>query len=322
MNSLLQHKSIAFLKLIRVENLIIIALTQYALRYLVLHKILESNQLLPAMGHTLFHLIVISTLCIAAAGYIINDYFDVKTDLINHPDTVVVDKIIKRRWAIILHIALTTLGILLGAYTALKTGYLRLVGFHIVAAILLWFYSTHFKKQLLVGNLVVAALTAAVVFMPFMFEMGILQNRQPGFHKLYTTVVLTCLKMSVLFALFAFLTTLAREVIKDLEDFEGDQLTGSHTMPIVWGKVSSKLFTCFTLFITIILLSVTIYNHFKAHHTFFSPTPLYIFGGLILPLLLLILWIIKAKNKTHYKQSSLLLKVIMLIGIAYCFIIH
>lgn len=322
MNSLLQHKGIAFLKLIRVENLIIIALTQYALRYLVLHKILEANQLASAMGHTLFHLMVISTLCIAAAGYIINDYFDVKTDLINHPNTVVVDKIIKRRWAIILHIVLTSLGILLGAYTALKTGYLRLVGFHLVAAILLWFYSTHFKKQLLVGNLVVATLTAAVVFMPFMFEMGVLQYQQPGFHKLYTTVVLTCLKMSVLFALFAFLTTLAREVIKDLEDFEGDQLTGSQTMPIVWGNVSSKLFTCFTLFITIILLSVAIYNHFKAYQTFFSPTPLYIFGGLILPLLFLIIWIIKAKNKTHYKQSSLLLKVIMLIGIAYCFIIH
>lgn len=322
MNRLLQHKGIAFLKLIRVENLIIIALTQYALRYLVLHKILSENGIQPAMNHLLFNLIVISTICIAAAGYIINDYFDVKTDLINHPDTVVVDRVIKRRWAIILHIGLTVIGIVLGSYTALKTGYLRLAVFHVMAATLLWFYSTHFKKQLLIGNLVVALLTAAVTFMPFVFEMGILEHIQPGFHLQQTSVVLSCLKASVLFSLFAFLTTLAREIIKDMEDFRGDKLTGGQTMPIRWGMVSSKLFTCFTLLITIILLSVVIYNQFKFYRTLISPITLYIVTGLILPLSLLITLIIKAKNEKHYRQGSLLLKVIMLIGIAYSFIIH
>ena len=322
MNVLLQHKSIAFLKLIRIENLIIIALTQYCLRYLVLHKILEQNQIASGMGNGLFHLIVLSTVCIAAAGYIINDYFDVKTDMINHPETVVVDKIIKRRWAIILHLSLTTLGIFLGMYAALKTGYLRLAIFHFFAATLLWFYSTHFKKQVLIGNLVVALLTAAVTFMPFVFEMGVLQHQQPGFHLLHTSVVLACLKTSVLFALFAFLTTLAREIIKDMEDFKGDALTGGHTMPISWGILSSKLFTCFTLLITVILLSVVIYNQFKFYRTFISSSTLYILVGLILPLSFLITFIIKAKNEKHYKYSSLLLKAIMLIGIAYSFIFN
>ncbi len=322
MNVLLQHKSIALLKLIRIENLIIIALTQYCLRYFVLHEILAENQLASGMGNGLFHLIVLSTLCIAAAGYIINDYFDVKTDMINHPETVVVDKIIKRRWAIILHLSLTTLGIFLGMFTALKTGYLRLAIFHFLAATLLWFYSTHFKKQLLIGNLVVALLTAAVTFMPFVFEMGVLQHQQPGFHLLHTSVVLACLKISILFALFAFLTTLAREVIKDMEDFKGDSLTGGQTMPISWGILSSKLFTCFTLLITIILLSVVIYNQIKFYRTLISVSSVYILVGLILPLCFLILLIIKAKNEKHYKYSSLVLKAIMLIGIAYCFIFN
>lgn len=322
MNGLLQHKSIAFLKLIRVENLVIIALGQYGMRYLVINKILAQHSVQSAMADTLFHLMVLSTILIAAAGYIINDYFDVKTDLINHPETVVVDKVIKRRWAIILHISFTAIGVFLGMYAALKTGYLRLAAFHIIAATLLWFYSTHFKKQLLTGNLVVALLSAAAMFMPFVFEMGVLQHVHPGFHLHYTRLVLTCLKVSLLFSLFAFLTTLAREIIKDLEDFKGDALTGGHTMPISWGIISSKLFTCFTLLITVILLSVVVYSQVKQEHTLFSIHPLYILIGLIVPLGLLMALVIRAQQQKHYKISSLLLKGIMLIGIAYCFIFN
>jgi 4-hydroxybenzoate polyprenyltransferase len=321
-NPFLQHKSIAFLKLIRVENLIIIAFAQYCLRYLVLHEILEQHQIQSAMEGTLFHLMVLSTLLIAAAGYIINDYFDIKTDLINHPETVVVDRVIKRRWAIILHLSFTTLGLFLGVYAALKTGYLRLAGFHILAATLLWFYSTHFKKQLLTGNLVVAILTASATFMPFVFEMGVLQHVFPGFHVTHTIVILACLKASILFSLFSFLTTLAREIIKDLEDFKGDALTGSRTMPISWGIITSKVFTCFTLLITIILLSVIIYSRFKIERHLFSLNSLYIFIGLILPLSVLIGLVVKAQHEKHYKISSLLLKGIMLIGIFYCFIFN
>ncbi|MEO6303412.1 MAG: UbiA family prenyltransferase, partial [Bacteroidia bacterium] len=156
MSKLLNNKFIAFLKLIRTENLVMIALTQILLRYFVMQKILNQNNIPLELDNALFYLVVLSTVLIAAAGYIINDYFDMKTDLINHPDTVVVGKVIKRRVAIILHITFTFVGIVIGMYAALKTGYLRLAIFHIVAATLLWFYSTHFKKQLLVGNLVVS----------------------------------------------------------------------------------------------------------------------------------------------------------------------
>ena len=108
----LDNKLLAFLKLIRIENLVMIALTQIVLRYLILQKILNLNNIQLELGNSLFYCLVLSTVFIAAAGYIINDYFDVKTDLINHPDTVVVDKAIKRRWAIILHITFTFVGII------------------------------------------------------------------------------------------------------------------------------------------------------------------------------------------------------------------
>src|ERR1700749_4756153 len=129
MNNLLQNKVIAFLKLIRFENLLMIALTQVFVKDLVLSRIMAGYGITLEMNGGLFDLLVLSTVLIAAAGYIINDYFDVKTDLINHPDTVVVDKVIKRRWAIILHLTFTALGIVIGMYAALRTGYLRLAIF-------------------------------------------------------------------------------------------------------------------------------------------------------------------------------------------------
>jgi 4-hydroxybenzoate polyprenyltransferase len=319
---LLEHKWIAFLKLVRIENLVIIALTQILLRYFVLEKVLGNHHLQLTLDDLLFYLMVASTVLIAAAGYIINDYFDVKTDMINHPDTVVVGRVIKRRWAIILHVSLTTLGVLLGIYVALKTGYLRLAIFHIAAATLLWFYSTHFKKQLLTGNLVVALLTASVTFMPFIFEMGIMQRMQPYFNEIHLRTILSCMKTTLFFALFAFLTTLAREIIKDLEDYKGDEATGGRTMPIVWGVHAARIFSAFIILITIILLCVAIYNQWRFYHHALIFSNLYIFFALIIPLLFLELILIRAGESRHYRRASILLKFIMLFGISYSFVFY
>ncbi|MDP1803275.1 MAG: geranylgeranylglycerol-phosphate geranylgeranyltransferase [Bacteroidota bacterium] len=322
MNKLLNNKGIAFLKLIRIENLIMIALTQILLRYFVLQKILNQNNIQLELNSGLFYLVVLSTVLIAAAGYIINDYFDMKTDMINHPDTVVVGKIIKRRLAIILHITFTFLGIVIGMYAALMTGYLRLAIFHIVAATLLWFYSTHFKKQLLVGNITVSILTGAVAFMPFVYEMGVMQKIHPGFTSIHQDVILSCFKITFIFSLFAFITSLAREIIKDMEDYKGDEATGGHTMPIVWGIPASKLNVFFLIVITVILLTFVIYNTFKFYRIIINQNNVYIIVALIIPLIILAIMTLKAKESKHFKNASLLLKFIMLMGLAYSFIFY
>ncbi|MGZ4089718.1 MAG: geranylgeranylglycerol-phosphate geranylgeranyltransferase, partial [Bacteroidia bacterium] len=301
MRRILNNKFIAFLKLIRLENLIMIALTQYLIRYFVLQKILNANGIELGLNNLLFNLLVLSTVLIAAAGYIINDYFDVKTDTINHPDTVVIDKVIKRRWAIILHITFTFIGVFLGILCALKTGYLRLAIFHITAATLLWFYSTHFKKQLLVGNIVVSLLTASVAFIPFVYEMGLMQRIDPAFTRDHTLLILSCFKVVFIFSIFAFITSMAREIIKDMEDFKGDKETGGYTMPIYWGIPSSKLTSFFLIVITIILLLFVVYNTFKFTHVFFSPDILYICGALVAPLTLLLVLILRATTPKHFK---------------------
>lgn len=322
MSKLLNNKAIAFLKLVRIENLIMIALTQVLLRYFVLQKVLNQYGIALELNNTLFFLVVLSTVLIAAAGYIINDYFDMKTDLINHPETVVVGKIIKRRLAIILHITFTLVGIIIGMYAALKTGYLRLAIFHIVAAILLWFYSTNFKKQLLVGNIVVSILTAAVAFMPFVYEMGLIEKLHPGFAQMHKDVVLSCFKITFIFSLFAFITSFAREMIKDMEDYKGDAATGGRTMPIVWGIVSSKLNVFFLIVISVILLLFVIYNTFKFYRIIVNVNTIYIFVGLIIPLIILAFLTLRAKESRQFKNASLLLKLIMLTGLAYSFVFY
>lgn len=299
-----------------------IAFTQFLLRYLILQKVMQQHGIQLELNDGLFYLVVISTVLIAAAGYIINDYFDVKTDLINHPDTVVVGRAIKRRMAIILHISITLLGIVIGMYAALRTGYLRLAVFHIGAAFLLWVYSTHLKKKLLIGNLVVSLLTAAVAFMPLVYEMGVLQKNNPGFLQSHQHLILSCLKITCIFALFAFITSLAREIIKDIEDYEGDKETGGHTMPIVWGIVSSKLSAFFLLIITSILLLVVVYNTVKAQRLLLSVHNVYILLTLILPLLALAFYVLNAARSRQFKKASLLLKVIMLMGLCYSFIFY
>lgn len=322
MNNLLQNKLIAFLKLIRVENLLMIALTQFLLRHFVLQKIFMQAGINFELNNRLFDLVILSTVLIAAAGYIINDYFDVKTDLINHPDTVVVDKVIKRRWAIILHITFTFLGLVIGMYAALKTGYLRLAIFHFAAAGLLWFYSTHLKKTLLIGNIVVSLLTASVAFIPLVYEMGVMQKLHPGFITEYRHAILSSFKVVFIFSLFAFITSLAREIIKDMEDYNGDKATGGLTMPIVWGIRSSKLVALFALIVTALLLIFAVYNTVRSERVIFSVNTVYILLTLILPLLLLAAFVLKASKKEHFKKASLLLKFIMLMGLCYSFIFY
>lgn len=292
-----------------------IGLTLFLVRYFILRKILVSNDFELAINQYLFGLIVLSTVIIAAAGYIINDYFDVKTDLINHPDTVVVDKILKRRWAIILHITLSLVGILIGIYCALKIGYLRLALFHVFAAVLLWFYSTHFKRQLIIGNCVVSVLSAAVVFMPLIFEMGLMQKLNPNFVFNNYLVFLSALKATFIFALFAFFTTLTREIIKDIEDIEGDKATGCNTMPINLGIPISKTVALFLILFIIVFLLFIIYNSIKATLVLLTVQNLYIALLLLCPLIVLMYKLLKAKYSKDYYYSSLILKFVMLFGL-------
>src|ERR1035437_6396446 len=200
----------AFIKLIHFNNLVVIALTMFATRYFLMQPILairhSSMQL--QLPHTDFFLLILSTMLIAAAGYIINDYFDIKTDKINKPEKLYINHGVKRRVAIFIHMQFNLVGFMLGAYVAYKAGNIYLAALPFLSIMALWFYSTHFKRQVLIGNLIVSILSALIPLQVLLFEKPLIENIE-NLTFLYATVI--C------FASFAFLLSMAREIIKDLE---------------------------------------------------------------------------------------------------------
>lgn len=313
-NRLLQNKFFAFLKLIRVENLLIMVFTMSSIRYFVIEPVME--QVYFSEFH--FWILVLSTTLIAAAGYIINDYFDVKTDHINHPETVVIDVVIKRRTAMLLHLIFSGIGLILGAWLAYRCFALRLVLFQIIAITLLWFYSTNFKKQLLTGNLVIAVLTGLIPLMPYAYEVLNGVNINTAYFDQNAQSLKKLFIITGLFSGFAFLTSLIREIVKDMEDFNGDIQTGGQTMPISWGIITTKVVTFFLILITLGILSFSILRLWLWEQKIAS---FYLIMTVFIPLLILILQTVRAKTPFHYKVASLLLKFIMLFGVAFTFMI-
>src|SRR5437868_93848 len=162
---------IAFLRLIRWLNLFYIALTQYLVQYTVIKPALTKwSRWNTTLDDVHFFLLVLSTILIAAAGYIINDYFDVKMDEVNKPKRIFIDRTIHHRTAILLHQFLTGAGVLLAFYVAWWAGNFKLGFINVIVAAFLWFYSSGFKKRVLIGNVIVAFLSAFVIPIVVLYE--------------------------------------------------------------------------------------------------------------------------------------------------------
>jgi 4-hydroxybenzoate polyprenyltransferase len=310
---------IAVLRLIRYKNLIIIALTQYMMRYLIINPILRINNFELQMNDFHFLLLVLSALFITAAGYVINDYFDTRTDMLNRPEKVVVGKLISRRWAMLLHILLNIAGIGLGIYLSLYVGILSLGVAYLLAAGMLWFYSTTYKRQFLIGNLIVALFTGMVPFVVVLFEVPMLYDEYRSVliqnHMNFNPVMAWVGG----FSYFAFLSTLIREIIKDVEDYEGDMAFGRNSMPVVIGiKTTRHVIVCLIAF----LLFSLFYIYYRFLRVMPDGKPDYLTLGyftlfLLVPFIYLVIRLYRASGKDDYHICSIITKVIMLAGILY-----
>ena len=308
-----------FLRLIRYKNLLIIAVTQYLMRYCIINPILKVSGLELQLDHFHFILLVLSTILITAAGYVINDYFETGTDMLNRPETVLVGKKINRKMAMLIHILLSILGIGIGIYLSFKIHILALGVAYILASGVLWFYSTTYKRQFLIGNLIVAIFTGMVPFVVALFEVPLL-NQQ------YKEVLLH-LNMNfnnILgwvggFSFFAFLSTLVREIIKDIEDFKGDRAFGRNTIPVVLGNRTSKIIIVCLIGFNIFSLLFIYFRHllYNNNGQIDFLTLSYFLVLLIIPFIILAYLVIKAEEKEHYHRASLLTKLIILAGILY-----
>jgi len=301
-----------FIKLIRLDNLLVIALTMFAVRYGMVEAILFSHT--PSVQLQLsafnFSLLVVSTMLIAAAGYIINDYFDVKTDKINKPEKLYIDHGVKRRVAMLAHMQFNLIGVMLGAYVAYKAGNIFLSFIPFASTTLLWFYSTHFKKQLLIGNLVVSVLSAMIPLQVLLFEKPLIKNIE-NLTFLYATVI--C------FAAFAFLLSMTREIIKDMEDFKGDYETGCKTMPVVWGIKASKAVTAVFISNAMLLL---LFIFLKLYQRDFMMLAIYLCTSVFLPCAWLLFRLYRSHSKAEYHSLSIFVKFIMVTGVLSTIVIY
>lgn len=294
---------IAFLRLVRWPNLVFIAITQVLFVYCIVHPVFLRASITPNLNNTAFILLIISSVVIAAAGYIINDYFDLNIDLVNKPDKLVVEKIIHRRWVIIWHLFLSLTGITIGFYIDFVTNARFLGVANIVCVLLLFVYSISLKKKLLTGNVLISLLTAWVILVVMWCEASNLYH--PILKGSYT-------RMTFLYAGFAFVISLIREVIKDMEDIEGDRKYACNTMPIAWGINASKVFIAVWLVVLIAALSVVQF-YVLQHGWYWSAA--YCILTIILPMLFLFKQLGRAKSPADYHHLSTRVKLIMFTGI-------
>lgn len=295
----------AFLKLIRLPNLLFIALTQILFQFCIYRPIY--GEAVPENDLTRFVLIVLASLLIAAAGYIINDYFDINIDEVNKPEKVVVDKIISRRWAIAWHFMLSISGILLTIIALPFFKFPHLVMANIFCVILLWFYSTNYKKTLAIGNIVISLLTAWTILIIFFskFPLGYVYDKgvlmiDPKFFRL-----------TFLYASFAFIISLVREAVKDMEDLPGDSRYGCKTMPVVWGMNSTRVYV--SVWVIVLLAGLSILEIYVITFRWWWPV-LYNLVLVMVPLGYILYLLFNAREPRHYGKISALTKGVMLTG--------
>jgi len=307
------------LKVIRYKNLLIVAATLYLVRYCIVQPLLYSKNLDLQLDSLSFLLLTLATVFITAGGYVINDYFDTKTDLVNRPQTVIIGRSLSRRMAITLHTGLNLVGIIFGLIVSIKVGKPFLSLLFVIVTGLLWFYSTTYKRQFLIGNLMVALLTGIVPLITILFEF-------PRLYSVYWQMVIKFdIHLGIItywvgsYAIFAFLLTLVREIIKDIEDFEGDQVFGRNTLPVYLGKKNARIVAASILMFTLISLVFLFakYLNYLPSGQFDYYTFSYFLVLIVIPIFILLIMLLTAEKKEDYHKSSQLNKLIMLFGLLY-----
>ena len=301
----------AFFKLVRYPNLLFIAITQLLFYYFFMYTFPDTPVYPIKLDPDSFGLLLLASVFIAAAGYIINDYFDLNIDKINKPSKIIIEKVIRRRWAIVWHLALTSAGVLLSFYVGYRIGNELLGVMNLLCGVLLWVYSTTFKKKLLIGNIIISLLTAWVVLVLYFCELRVTRvfySLNDGYQQHITRLF----KEAILYGGFAFLISMIREVVKDMEDLRGDYRYGCRTMPIVWGIPAAKVFSATLLTVLIAALCIVQFYVLQLRKWW---SALYCVACILLPLLLVFYRLYKASSAKDYHSLSSTLKLIMLTGI-------
>ncbi|MBJ7879990.1 geranylgeranylglycerol-phosphate geranylgeranyltransferase [Gelidibacter salicanalis] len=292
------------LNLIRWKNLLMIATMQLLIKYALFEPFLETTNLTITLNGFGFGLLVFSTLCIAAAGNIINDIYDIETDAVNRPSKVIVGSKITEKTAFILFIVFNIIGVLIGFYLSNLVGRSGFFAIFVIISALLYVYASYLKPTLLLGNIIISTMVALSILIVGVFELIPVITTQNQ------ATQLTFFKILLDYALFAFLMNLAREIIKDLEDVDGDHKAGMNTLPIVIGRSrASKA----AFMVTLVPLFGSVYyvaTYLFKYELFIG----YFLIFIIAPLIYIAIRTFSAKSKKEYRHISTMLKLVMLFG--------
>lgn len=279
------------------------------LRWLVLLPVIDTA--LPGfyhLSHLEFLLLAVDVVIVTVGGYIINDLYDQQTDAHNQKAGAAIGKWITEATAWKIYIALGLAGFCLSALLAVKISYLHYLILYPSAWMLLWIYASFLKSSILWGNLVVASFTAFVPLLVLLAEWPAVIALSSVSPAMANWLVL----LFAFFSGFAFLLNLAREIVKDMEDMEGDKRTGITTMPVVFGIRKSALTAGCTLSLAVLSLALVMsYSHLWA--AFDVPS---ILGMLLMAILTVCLaQSLLFHAPASYRKTSILLKICMLIGL-------
>lgn len=295
------------LKLLRPINLLIITIVMIIIKY----GFFERLGIFTFLSGFQFSLLVLSTILIAAGGNIINDIHDVETDRINKPDKLIVGKHISERKADYLYLIFTNLGIILGIILSFMIGHKGLATIFVFVSAFLYGYATAVKNLFFLGNLLVAGLVAFTPLVVVVFEI------YPTIGETISEASYNASNIVLHFAFFAFCINLIRELIKDIQDTNGDKNAGRNTIPIILGQKRS---TYIAFGLTLLLIIATIYYLY----TFMYRDQwlmLYFLFTVIGPLLYISVKIFNAETLQNYKHIATVLKIIMCTGICTLFFI-
>lgn len=308
----------AYARLTRPLNLLIIGFLQWALHAWVIIPLLTPYHIAPATSEGAFWALFFSLIFVAAGGYVINAYFDTRIDTINKPDRVIVGVSVPKRAAMIFYIVLTIIGTCLGFFSAFqgRSSVLAILLFVLVG--LLWFYSSSYKRQFMIGNIIVAFVVASGLLAIGILEVSSLSLRYGDLIGL-TPIPSKIYAWTGGFALVAFLITWIREIVKDMEDEQGDRELECRTMPVKWGIKRTKIFVYSLMAAVLILLY---YFVTLIHFPQDTITLHYYFIAIVAPFVFTFYQLLKASDSKGFHKAATTLKLVMLAGILYSIVFY
>jgi len=304
-----------FIRLVRLPNLIMILFVQYMVRFAFLYPIFKISGLRLQLNEGIFFLFSIAFVCMAAGGYIINDYYDVEIDKINKPDRMIIGKGYTLAEALELYWVVSLTGVVIGFWSCYEMGLPALGVLFFIYLSGLWYYATTLKYMVLVGNILVSLFLALVPFTVGLVEL--FADKKESALGTDFIFPLSSYKAVIVISVFAFLVNLARELVKDAEDMEGDAKAGCRTVPIIWGLKTTK--TLVTLSLVCIMCALGKYSlRLFGEGDWLSLG--YIIAFVLVPILIILIGLFMASTPKEFHRISTWLKWLMVSGISYLFV--